>query len=723
MARSQVNIQPYVSFVRGLITEASELTYPENASQDELNCILEKKGNRTRRLGIDFETGYSESTQDFTTAEITENAMASGVWKAVAGDGNLNFVVVQVGNTLLFYDAGSVPLSSGLKSFTVDLSTYTASGATQPELVQVEMASGKGYLFITSERIDPIYITHDPDLDTITVTECNIEIRDFDGVDDGLEIDETPVTLSTLHNYNLNNQGWYIDDVRLDGPSIGDPLTKFFNSEGEYPSNSYVWWLMKDLQAQFNPEWRETLPRGTTEAPKGHYILNPFYKDRNAASGLSGIAVESIASRPTAVAFFAGRVWYAGQKGADINDNIFYSQIIEAPQNIGRCYQENDPTAEDLSDVLATDGGVIIISDIGNVLKMVPVGDSLVLFCTNGVWSIGGTDGGFTATDISIRKITSTSAINPKAIVEVEGTPVWWSSHGIYSLQESDVSGFLQAVSLTDNTIKTFYEDIPLLSKLYAQGAFDPVTRKIQWVYSSTTPTDEQNRFVYDRVLNFDFDLQAFYPWSIEGLAADTPVVTSIVTFPALSSTTSTFNVIDGLGQQVIDASLNDVVADANVLSSVEGGIKFLTVVVDGSFFEVTFSEFNNEGNLDWETEDSTGVEYSSYLVTGYELFGDIARFKQAPYVYTYLKDNDDFDNHSLYLQGRWDFSNAGNSGKWTSKFQTYRDIGNTNTEVLVTRHKFRGKGRALQFYYESDGVNKFNILGWAITAQGNTEV
>ena len=49
----------YRTFVKGLITEASPLTYPENASIDEDNMILYRKGNRSRRLGIDFESGYS----------------------------------------------------------------------------------------------------------------------------------------------------------------------------------------------------------------------------------------------------------------------------------------------------------------------------------------------------------------------------------------------------------------------------------------------------------------------------------------------------------------------------------------------------------------------------------------------------------------------------------------------------------------------------------------
>ena len=49
----------YNSFVRGLITEASPLTYPENASIDEENFILNRNGSRRRRQGIDYESSYA----------------------------------------------------------------------------------------------------------------------------------------------------------------------------------------------------------------------------------------------------------------------------------------------------------------------------------------------------------------------------------------------------------------------------------------------------------------------------------------------------------------------------------------------------------------------------------------------------------------------------------------------------------------------------------------
>ena len=54
MAQAEIN-REYLTFVKGLITEASALSFPENASIDEDNFVLNRDGSRQRRLGFDYE--------------------------------------------------------------------------------------------------------------------------------------------------------------------------------------------------------------------------------------------------------------------------------------------------------------------------------------------------------------------------------------------------------------------------------------------------------------------------------------------------------------------------------------------------------------------------------------------------------------------------------------------------------------------------------------------
>ena len=181
-------VKPYSSFVAGLITEAGPLTFPENASFDELNCILFRQGNRRRRLGVDFENGYSLSVASQTLATVRDKAINSHVWTSVAGNGARNFLIIQIDTVLHYYDLSTEPLSSGKKTFTTDLTTYTASGATDIGSVPISVTSGKGLVFISSQKIEPFSVEYDPTGDSITETQINIQIRDFEGLDEDLSL-------------------------------------------------------------------------------------------------------------------------------------------------------------------------------------------------------------------------------------------------------------------------------------------------------------------------------------------------------------------------------------------------------------------------------------------------------------------------------------------------------------------------------------------------------
>lgn len=205
MARAE-QIKLYRSFVKGLITEASYLTYPEDSSTDEMNTVLSRKGNRTRRLGIDYEDDYQ--LRDISIAST--DAVSEFVWKSVNNDANTNFLCLQAGSTVHFFTLNSDPVSANLKGFTLDLSLYAAPSASTAQIASAscEFAYGKGYLFIVNAYIEPLLVEYSAATDTITVTPIVIMIRDFEGVNDSLANDEEPTTLSKEHQYNLMNQGW-----------------------------------------------------------------------------------------------------------------------------------------------------------------------------------------------------------------------------------------------------------------------------------------------------------------------------------------------------------------------------------------------------------------------------------------------------------------------------------------------------------------------------------
>lgn len=172
----QYSTKPVNNFIKGLITEASVMTFPEGASSDELNCDLLKNGARQRRRGITFEENYLTSTFNAGTGAFIHTQ----TWQNVSGIGGTEFLVVQVNNTIYFYDKSFSVLSSGLKDFSIDLNDYRVSNGTDVETSPISVSSSIGYLIIVSAAIDPIKVKYDSDDDSITVSKVTVKIRDFE---------------------------------------------------------------------------------------------------------------------------------------------------------------------------------------------------------------------------------------------------------------------------------------------------------------------------------------------------------------------------------------------------------------------------------------------------------------------------------------------------------------------------------------------------------------
>lgn len=716
----------YRSFIKGLITEASPLTFPENSSIDEDNTIIFKKGNRARRLGVAPEEDFHLNPSLISQGTIASLAIKGYRWNSVAEDADVNFIVSQVGRYLYFYDLSTSPLSAGLKAFQVDLQTYIAPNQTDVEQAKVTFANGKGLLFVVGEKTEPFSVEYFPDTDTIVTQRIYIQIRDFQGVDDGLANDEEPVTLSNEHRYNLKNQGWNTPANAGGGSTVnffdsfgglstyteaGDsPITDYFTAISRYPSNNKQWWAGKDVDGNFDPALLNKFSFGNNRAPRGHYIVDAFYIDRSAMSGVPDLPVESVPERPQSVAFAYGRTFYG------CNSTVYFCQILDNKAKAGFCYQESDPTSEDFNDLLPNDGGVIPIPEAGKINFLVASGSGIVVFATNGLWFVSGTSAGFTATDISLSKISPIGTESPDSIVDVNGMLLWWSRIGIQSLQAKSglfgpVEGAFDKTTITEDTIQTFYNhSIPDESKKFTKGVYDPATNCVQWLYSSgETP----GPYLYDRVLNYDVTLNAFYPWSI---STDGSYLVDLFTTP----------------------TINEIVDDSSPVR--ESFFKYMCVVPSTTFYGVTFALFNGLNFADWGTE-----PYMSYVETGYELLEDAMRKKQALWIVpvfrrteqNYVPNGDDFDvdkPSSCMFQVKWDWASSSNSNKWSTKREAYRFVRqpffteddltfDTGFPVVITKQKVRGSGRAIQFRFESDRIGyDFDLLGWSAAYSGNTQ-
>ena len=474
-----------------------------------------------------------------------------------------------------------------------------------------------------------------------------------------------------------------------------DNLISTWNSDiGNYPSNADVWWLFKDDTGVFNPSVTMpniTLP--TSPAASGHFILNAFNQQQSNISGISSLTPITTIARPKTGAWFSGRVWYAGVDGAqpstgDQNyytwtESIYFSQIVTSSEDFGMCYQTNDPTDENLFNLLPSDGGVINIQGAGSIYKLFPIQNGMLVFAANGIWFITGSQGiGFTANDYTLTKISSVQSISPTSYVDVQGLPVFWNEEGIYSVTPSQ-SG-LNVTPITLGTILSFYNNIPLDSKKYVKGAYNPITYVLQWIYRSTQETDTTSRYEYDSVLCLNVRTQAFYKYSLEG----TPSINGI-----------------------------NYIASPGGSDAPSPTFKYLTSVPLGAGYQFTFSEEGDTDYMDWVSYDNVGINFSSFFVTGYSLDGQAQRkFQTWVHLHVFPRFSGAYS-----IQGIWDFATSGNSGKY-STVQVI-NINKPYFGMVFRRHRIRGQGYCLQLKVSSVNNQPFDIMGWSTWATQNESV
>lgn len=469
---------------------------------------------------------------------------------------------------------------------------------------------------------------------------------------------------------------------------------------GNYPSNSDVWWFFKNSTNNFDPV--ATLNQVTINsgnAPRGHFILNAFDQNKSVISAVTGMTSITTSLRPSTGTWFQGRVWYSGVNASQTatgnanfyswSSNIYFSQVVIGPEQFGMCHQLNDPTSETLFGLLPTDGGVITIQEAGEIHKLFPIQNGLLVFAANGVWFITGSQGiGFSANDYTVTKISSVQCISGTSFVDVQGLPYFWNEEGVYAVQPTQGGG-LQVNNVAFESIFSFYGNIPVESKRYARGTYSPIDYTIQWLYRSVSDSNNiSSRYEYDKILNYNTANKAFFPFTIAGaLDSSHPQVNGIlyVTYPG----------------------------DAN---SPSPAIKYFS----SEGVNVTFAEEYATSYVDWASAASGGsVNYSSFFVTGYKLHGNkgTTRF-QIPYVYMFSRAD---DPTGYNIQSIWDYATSGNSGKWSSVQQIFNN--KPYFGMIFRRHRLRGQGIVLQIKVTSVDGYPFDIMGWSTFENANTGV
>ncbi len=760
MAQAQTPPQPTeFRFANGILTEVNLLDFPEGASVDEVNFNMNTKGERTRRFGMDFEDSAVYFDTGLTENELKQANITTYLWNNADNDSDVSLIVVAIENTLWFFDAGATNTSGNQKNSgsTVELT----GGDGQP----LQFAAVAGDLYIANGSQSVQILSYNSGTDTVTLSQARIKIRDLFGVQDNLEVSERPTTLTNEHNYNLRNQGW---PQYWEGTQGGDkdPVVSTNTYRSFYPSNGDIWHLalIFDADDNINRYLSKELVETTGESAKGHYVIDAFNRgasratiaarDNNLYTSPLGLPEDTSTGGVAAVAAFAGRVWYAvdgdSLNGDDespyLNTFVFYSQTVDSLADATKCYTQNDPTDKDISDLLDTDGGFVRIPEARGIHTLVPLENAMIVIAKNGVWAIQGGDAGFSATEQAVTKVAATGCISNNTVVNADGTIFYFGESGVSVISTDATSLAPKVENISERTIQSLYNDIPTLSKQYAKGYYDRDLRTVRWLYNTGEAWYGANNGDWLGRYNAELVLNLMLPaWSKNSITDDgtqsNPVLSEYVQTSDFNNTRYDELVYDRLGVVVTDAAAADVTVDRGSESSAISRRKHLALVYQNNRWEFSFSFFRNANFIDWPNQ--VANDAAAYVVTGYASFGDSTRYKRGKYLTVHCRRTEDgyvsdgngglnfTSPSSCKVQAQWEWTDTVTAGRWSDEFQAYRfrqvytpsgasDPFDYSYQIVTTKNKLRGRGRALSLKFSSEPQKDLQLLGWSADIHSN---
>lgn len=755
------------SFAKGFITEASPVNFPEGALSSVINFEINKDGTIDRRLGMDIEEGTVEIDSFITPSNISSTNISTFVWPNVSGINDQEFLVIQSGEYLLFIDNTKSSITSseyvGNLYLEVGRNFKMAFTSVNGKLIAT-LPSGRIAVIEYSEGVFNYYI------DTL-------KIRDLFGV--SVVIDDKdlssekyiafrPTTGSSEHFYNLRNQTFGLSKRVSTGGAdnvSNDPAAATYVISSAYPSNSDSIWtgvyFSTPKDEVFDVIKMNDSKDGKVSSPKGFFIIDALrrgssrleaWQINQTEQGFTELPVASLPADITpegasVLAEHAGRVFFGGFSGEimdgdnnspSLSSYVFFSQLVKRTPDVFKCYQEGDPTGRADSDIIDTDGGFIRISGAKKILALQPLNETLLVFADNGVWAIrGGADYGFSAKNYNVIKICSYGLRASTPLVNEGGAVFFWSVDGIYVISKNQY-GDLVADNITDTSIKSFYDEINVTPSNYVRAIYDKTQRKIRWLYN-LNPANTGEDLV--RELIFDVVLKCFYVLEIKRTISNEIAIVDFFNTPPFSISTIIESIV--ADSVPVNANSTSVVIETEVRQTGVKTVKYLALKYTPTSILFTFSSYFNNTFRDWKAVDDVGSDAKAEFTTGIVTAGDSAIQKQIPYLVSHFRRTESGfeligndivpkNQSSCLIRSQWDWANTVNSKKWSSVFQAYRyprfyipvdidDTFDTGFELITTKNKIRGRGRAFCFNVQTEQDKDCRMVGWSLSVNGNS--
>lgn len=654
----------YFNFVGGLNTESSVLNNDPTAVTEISNCTINRDGSIQQRAGLEHINYITEPTQDsFFKAEE---------WKF----NNQYMQIVSSKNLLHIYE-GQFP-NVTLKYTVTDTSDTTISYTVEGEYC---------YIFKT-DITDNTYLKYT--FGDTAASEENVRFRDdvtqqFTGIVTGSAEDQLQSSTPP-------------DDLRQ--PLPGDKI-KLTNSTD--PDDVI---FVEVISSWYNVTF--------------DYIT--IFIDISIITDTVVYDVEYSSTAGYPDKFNTGIVTQSRLFGID-DGVIYYTQVGDH----NKAYAEANPFDPDDNAVVATDGGVIKDTGIGTAYAMEEIYGSVLIFADNGVWQLSGSDGVFSAGEISIRKISEFGSVSKDAVSKVDGSVAYLSTRGMMVLSKTDdYSTSLGSLNISDDKIKTYWNtySIPELESM--RLVFDDTESKMYIFITS----DDAETALADSALVFDMTLKSWYKY-VYPAGVNGGFVSTIETIPADA-------VLHGTGGAT-DTVTTDEGESVVISAETSKGVREFVVVGKTSVM------LSNDDNLtDIYSEFLTGEDVlSEYIIESYfssthQTYKDIFRKKTPNYMKILFERSEsdvedeygrditpggcllrtslNFADDPLLMQDEFgeDYVSNNDWGRYREAYPPIRStvspLGNRTRGYsnVSYNHKLLGNGDVLQFNFKSTHPERY---------------
>lgn len=416
---------------------------------------------------------------------------------------------------------------------------------------------------------------------------------------------------------------------------------------------------------------------------------------------------------------FSGRYFYL------VGNTVLFSQVLnDTSTNYDRCYQEADPTSEEINDVVVTDGGYVKFPSTSALHAIKSFNRGVIVFGDSEVFGlISPSDQMFSATGYDIVELSKAGLIGSDSVVSVSDAIFYWSPLGIFRIGVSEQTGnTLVAQTVSINTIQEYYNNIPTFAKEHCKGVFDYVNNRIYWYY----PSNENRMECLDMCLVLDLSHNSFMAFKVgESVDESLPIISNVCETPRARQIKPTMYVRVNGDRVVVNGT--PVIATEEE-SAYDRWTSLKHVIINKNSF--SFGDYNSR-----EFKDFDKHSYDSYMVSrpimfaGFSTFGnvvqDTANDKQVPILQTLFKRTEqsklaDGKNYiaasGANIRVRWGWSLTDRSNRWDMVQNGYRPQKDfLHDEYVESRIHVRGRGKAFQVEIRNDDNKDFRLAGMNI--------